>query len=230
MKKIILKLLFLAICTFSIRAQSQATFTGLKKDYTQSMDSIMTYVDKTPITTDILYDRIMSFSSLNMLKENGVVTKSNYQNFIQSWSELYRSAYTPTFLSLETLKSNINANTNPNLVDIGVINTKMNYIDYGTPSNPSLTTIGGYLYNVAGINPFLEKQITVIAPLKERVNSETVTFRLLSSFLLQLTGLPIKNLVADFGTGVNYDLITNSAISTISYSNIYFKRQKRICI
>ena len=214
MKKNILKLLFIVICTFSTTAQSQATFTGLKKDYTQSMDSIITYVNKTPITTGILYDRVMSFSSLNMLKENAVITKSNYKNFLQSWSELYRSAYTPTFLSLESLKTNINTNTNPNLVDIGIINTKMNYIDYGTPTTPSLTNVGGYLYNVAGINPFLEKQITVISPLKEKVNSGTVTFRLKSSLMLQLTGLQIKTLVANFGTATNYNLINNYVIST----------------
>ena len=68
MKKTIFKMLFIAICAFSITAHSQATFTGLKKDYTQSMDSILTYVNKTPITTGILYDRVMSFSSLSMLK------------------------------------------------------------------------------------------------------------------------------------------------------------------
>jgi hypothetical protein len=227
MKKTILKLLFIVICTFSITAQSQATFTGLKKDYTQSMDSIMTYVNKTPITTGILYDRVMSFSSLNMLKENAVITKSNYQNFIQSWSELYRSAYNPTFISLENLKTNIKANTNPNLVDIGIINTKMNYIDYGTPTNPSLTTTGGYLYNVAGINPFLEKQITLISPLKERVISGTVTFRLLSSFMLQLTGSQIKTLVANFGTTTNYNLINNYVISTTNPEVIFTTSGKK---
>ncbi|EKT4545591.1 T9SS type A sorting domain-containing protein [Flavobacterium psychrophilum] len=214
MKKTILKLQFIAICAFSITAHSQATFTGLKKDYTQSMDSILTYVNKTPITTGILYDRVMSFSSLSMLKENAVITKSNYKNFLQSWSELYRSDYTPTFLSLENLKTNINANTNPNLVDIGIINTKMNYIDFGTPTTPSLNTVGGYLYNVTGINPFLEKQITVISPLRETSNSGTVTFRLLSSLMLQLSGLQIKTLVANFDATTNYNLINNYVIST----------------
>ncbi len=90
----------------------------------------------------------------------------------------------------------------------------MNYIDYGTPTTPSLTTTGGYLYNVTGINPFLEKQVTVISPLKEKVYSGTVTFRLLSSFMLQLTGLQIKTLVANFGTATNYNLINNYIVST----------------
>lgn len=207
-------MLWLICCCSSLPFYGQATFTGLDKDYTQNMDILLTNVSKTPITTGILYDRIMSFSNLDWLKQNGAVTNSNYQHFIQSWSELYRSAYNPTFSSLETLKTNINANTNPNLVDLGVINTKMNYIDYGTPTTPSLTTANGLLYNVYGINPFLEKQITVIAPLKERVNSGTITFRLLSSFMLQRTGLTIKNLVVNFGTTTNYNLITNSVVAT----------------
>lgn len=214
MKKSILSVLWLICCFSSLSFYGQTTFTGLDKDYTQNMDILLTNVSKTPITTGILYDRIMSFSDLDWLKENGAVTNSNYQHFIQSWSELYRSAYNPNFSSLETLKANINANTNPNLVDLGVINTKMNYIDYGTPTTPSLTTANGLLYNVTGINPFLEKQITVIAPLKERVTYGTVTFRLLPSFMLQLSGLPIKNLVANFGTTTNYNLITNSVVST----------------
>lgn len=214
MKKLILSILWLICCLSSSSFYGQVTYSGLDKDYTQRMDEILINVNKTPITTGILYDRIMSFSDLDWLKENGAVTNSNYQHFIQSWSELYRSAYNPTFSSLETLKANIIANTNPNLVDLGVINTKMNYIDYGTPTTPSLTTANGLLYNVAGINPFLEKQITVIAPLKERVISGSVTFRLLSSFILQRTGLPIKNLVANFGTTTNYNLITNSVAAT----------------
>ena len=88
MKKIILKLLFLAICTFSITAQSQATFTGLKKDYTESMDSLLLYVNKQPITTGILHERVMNFSNLDALKANGAINSSNYQHFLQSWSEL----------------------------------------------------------------------------------------------------------------------------------------------
>lgn len=227
MKNIILKSLVLAFCVFSVTAQSQVTYTGLDKDYTQNMDYLLTNVNKTPITSGILYDRIMSFSALNWLKENGTVTNSSYQHFIQSWSELRRAAYNPTFASLETLKTNINANTNSSLVDLGVINTKMNYIDYGTPTTPSLTTTNGILYNVAGINPFLEKQITVIAPLKEKIISGTITFRLLSSFMLQLTGLPIKNLVANFGTTTNYNLITNTVLSTTNPAVIYTTSGKK---
>ena len=82
-KKLVYLCFFISFSMFS-----QATFTGLKKDYTQSSDSLLTYVNKAPITTGILYDRVMSFSDLDWLKENGTITNSNYQHFVQSWSEL----------------------------------------------------------------------------------------------------------------------------------------------
>lgn len=46
MKKNILKLLFLAICSFCCTAQSQVTFTGLEKDYAQSIDSLQKHLNK----------------------------------------------------------------------------------------------------------------------------------------------------------------------------------------
>lgn len=55
------------------------------------MDNILTHLDRSPVTTGILYDRVMSFADLNLLKDDGYITNSNYQHFIQSWSELYRA-------------------------------------------------------------------------------------------------------------------------------------------
>jgi hypothetical protein len=109
-----------------------------------------------------------------------------------------------------------------NTVYLGIINAKMNYIDFGLPTKPSLTNSNGYFYNVAGINPFLEKQVTVIAPLKEKILTNTATFRLNPNFILQNTGATIKNLTVDFGTGTIYNLINNGVISssfpTVSFS------------
>lgn len=209
-------MLWLIFCFSNPALYAQVTYSGLGKDYTQRMDEILTNVNKTPITTGILYDRVMSFSDLDWLKENESITNSNYQHFIQSWSELYRASYNPVFPNLESLKSSINANTNANMVDLGVINTKINYIDYGTPNKPSLTASNGLLYNVNNINPFMEKQVTIISPLKESVQSSSITFRLQPSFILQLTGLPIKTLVANFGNDTSYTLISNSAITGTS--------------
>ena len=83
LKKLWFLSLFVGFSTFG-----QTTITGLKKDYTESMDSLLLYVNKQPITTGILHERVMNFSNLDALKANGAITNSNYQHYIQSWSEL----------------------------------------------------------------------------------------------------------------------------------------------
>lgn len=94
---------------FSTLSFAQVTTNGLE-DYTAEMDNILTHVDKSPVTTGILYDRVMSFADLDLLKEDGYITTSKYQHFMQSWSELYRASYNPSGLNLEQLKS-ISQNT-----------------------------------------------------------------------------------------------------------------------
>lgn len=241
-KRIIQKIASVILLAFGFLTFAQITIDGTTGDYTTNVDNILTYVDKSPITTGILYDRVMSFADLDILKEDGNITNSNYQHFMQSWSELYRASYSPSFLSLENLKSNLIDNSgeistnmttklaiaNPNTpidlsntVYIGIINTKMNYIDFGTPSQQSLAYSNGYLYNKPGINPILEKQVTVISPLKEKITTTTVTFRLSPTYMMQLTGSPIKNLVANFGTGLTYSLITNG-VNTTTFPSITF--------
>ena len=233
----ILRLVFLILFTLSSFAFAQITVDGTTGDYTTNIDNVLTHVDKSPITTGILYDRVMSFADLDILREDGTITTSNYQHFMQSWSELYRASYSPSFLSLDNLKNNLSntsimmtpmaiGNPNPpinqsNTVYLGIINTKMNYIDFGTPTQQSLDYNNGYLYNKPGINPILEKQVTVIAPLKEKITTNTATFKLSPSYILQLTGSPIKNLIADFGTGTTYNLITNGVNST-TYPSVTF--------
>lgn len=155
----------------------------------------------------------MSFTDLDALKANGAITTSNYDHFIQAWSELHRAAYNPIFSSVATLKNNISLNTNPNVVEIGVINTKMNIIKSGNANSPSLNFVNGRFENIAAINPFAENQVTVIAALKEKITANTITFKLQPSSILQLLGKKIKTLTANFGTGSTYTLIANQIIS-----------------
>lgn len=203
-KQKLLTLLILAFLFLYSLSFGQVTSNSSSGDYTANMDNILTNVDKSPITTGILYDRVMSFADLDLLKEDGLVTTSNYQHFMQSWSELYRASYNPTSLNLESLKADSQIDTpvlamgamaigipnspviQSNTVYLGIINTKMNYIDFGTPSQPSLDYNNGYLYNKPGINPFLEKQVTVIAPLKAKIIANNAVFKLHPNYMMQL--------------------------------------------
>ncbi len=213
MKKIMKKkYIFCIVLTFAcLSLNAQAVYKGSKNNYTENIDALLSKIDKKYITTEILYNRVMPFSNLNRLKENGKITTSDYSNFIQSWSELYRASYKPNFISIDELESNIYSE-NSSITQIGIINTKINIFD----SNKNLDVVNGFYINKTGVNPFIEKQVTIISALKNSIktsNTGEAIFRLNKNFIIQLTGFKIKNLSANFGNGSIQNLITGGIIS-----------------
>lgn len=61
-------------------------------DYTAYVDSLMQHLDKSGVTTGILYDRVTPLASLQDFNKPAADT-SSYWHFIQAYSEIYRSAY-----------------------------------------------------------------------------------------------------------------------------------------
>jgi len=83
-----------------------------------------------------------------------------------------------------------------------------------------------------GKNPIREGTLTYVAPLKQRVNYKTVTFRLDNKFILQKNASKIKYLNADFGDGIVRHLVVNNVFydknikitySTSGQKKIFFK-------
>lgn len=62
--------------------------------YRHMTDSLFQHLDKSEITTGVLYDRVFPLSRLNQFNLASPDT-SNYQHFIQAYSEFYRAAYAP---------------------------------------------------------------------------------------------------------------------------------------
>lgn len=69
-KQKMLKILFPFLLAINILSFGQITTTG-SGDYTENIDNILSNLDKSPVTTGILYDRVMSFADLDLLREDG---------------------------------------------------------------------------------------------------------------------------------------------------------------
>ena len=67
MKKNYFRFMFLFIFLVTFVSNAQVRYTGLEKTYTESMDSLLTYVNKQQVSTGILYDRVMPFAHLDVL-------------------------------------------------------------------------------------------------------------------------------------------------------------------
>lgn len=195
-----------------------------EKTYTIAMDSLLSHVDKSTMTTGILYDRIFPISDL----QTNTSPTISYDYFMQSWNELYTASISPAFLSADALQEKVNLNKQVNKVIVGVINLKMNYLDYGTASDPKLTFSNGYFWNVPGKNPFLEKNISIVQPLSSEIENDAVTYVIKKEFFAEDShSVPISSLQIDFGDGVShtYNVSGNFAPieQTVQYSSAGLK-------
>ena len=222
MKKITILFIGIIGTLISIHAQNDNNQFPCTKTVVESMDSLLTYINKTPVTSHILYDRVLAFAGLQDFNREERTDTSNYTHFIQSWSELYRASYKQDFLPVDSLKYKVKRNKQPGIVDIGIINTPFHVIDFGTnKANAKLKFDKGRFYNKPGKNPFIQKQAFVIAPLSKTAKGSTITFRFGKQFWLHKNGKPIKTLKADFGNGVWHTVVNNTRITEPEVSVTY---------
>ena len=98
MKHSFLKAILFCLFLFtSIFAKAQEV-----KTYTQSTDSLLTYVDIKQAKTGTLYDRVFPFAHLKEATDT-----TNAEHFKQAYSELYRASYNPDFKHLEIVKAEL---------------------------------------------------------------------------------------------------------------------------
>lgn len=195
--------------------------TAQEKNYTQKMDSLMQFVDKSQMTTDILYDRVFSFTDI----DSDVPQNTNYEYFVQLWSEMHRASHSPNFVSAETLQDMVKQNVGNSNIKLGIINLKYNYIDYGTDDNPNLVFENGYFRNVQGRNPFREKEVSLVVPLVEKITTSQVSFSLNENLIAQNpNATPISGIQVDFGNG-NIQTISLSNGGIAPYSTQKFSTQ-----
>ena len=64
-----------------------------RSPYTKLADSLLQYVNKSAITSNILYDRAAPFSRLDIF--NPAKDTTGFQHFRQAYSDLYSSHYSP---------------------------------------------------------------------------------------------------------------------------------------
>lgn len=172
-----------------------------EKTYSTAMDSLLFHVDKSALTTNILYDRTFSICDLN----TSTAPPVSYNYFMQAWNELHTSSFSPNFQSADSLQEQVRIKERNNKIIVGVINLKINYLDYGTASDPKLTFSNGYFWNVPDKNPFLEKSITLIKPLSDTIQNNTVTYIIDKNFIAQDShSTPLSSLQIDFGDGVSH--------------------------
>lgn len=177
---------------------------GDSLNFTQSADYAMQHLDKSGISTGILYDRVFPFARLDLFGQLQTDTAEvNY--YKQAYSELRRASYDTTALySDDIINDGIIKYKSDNKVPIALITYKFNQIDTLAIQDGLIYLSNNLYYDSSprSRSPYWEKTAVVVAALAETVNAGTVQFELASVFNANNLASPVTYVEIDFGNGL----------------------------
>lgn len=190
------------------------------------LDSMLVNVEQTSVTSGIIYERVTQFANLYNFNRPKYPNTADYKYLRQGLSELYRASNQTRLISLEELERRITGTTSANEVDIAIVTTPFEILNYNYKDERS----GGLLLDqgtqrfsqISDKPPFYTLQTTIIAPTKTALSGSSAVFKFKNNLYLTNDGNDIKHLVVDFGsvrkTIVNNGVFLSQTI-TVPYTS-----------
>ncbi len=179
-KKVLFMMLLLVVVS-----SSRASDTT----YVYFFDLYSSQLDKTEMKTSILYDRVISFASLNkqQVLDIGDTMLNNYEKWKQIYLELYNADYNNSEkehfdVLLNRIKNYIR---NTSKIPIGIINYKYEYLDTNAVHNHSIELINNKLVRRKDIphSPFVLDSVVSLSFLSSKIYIGVNNFVLDSTFV-----------------------------------------------
>ena len=202
---------FIALCFIflaSLTLKAQTTWDTLP--YKSYSDYKLQNLDKTIITSGILYDRVYPVADIERFKQQDQFTDTTGpRHWVQAYYEIYNAAYNNTgWLSPDALEAKLDTNSYVNAIPIGLLNYKYNVMDSNAYVDNLVDTVSnGQFVDVTGRprTPYFNYSTFIASPI---VSEETVfvedqeyTFYLDEKYFLNNEYIDIKQIRIDFGDG-----------------------------
>ena len=197
-------------------------FTNLYGQKTSDFDNLITDLDKSKINTNILYNTVDEFAALSQF--NAGANISNYKHFQQILNNLFLASNKDEFISYKDLKK-MNKRVNQNEVNIGIINSRFNSINYDANNleNSALVIENGkFKISNESLPVFNDDEALVASTLQSYINGKNVIFNLNEDFIFQnQKASKIQEMKVDFGDGLERLVIQNGVLITSMVSVTY---------
>lgn len=192
-----------------------------------SLDQMLINIDKSLITSGIIYERSAAFADL--YHYNLTFDTADIPYFEQALNDLYIASNQTKFLSNSVLRQRYTPKTQGNVIDIGIINSQYNYLNYNSANESAggLTLANNVFYPVNGHPPFNQSSVVIISPLKDNAVGTSFIYNFQSDLWFNNGTKTIKNVTANLGNGVTRDVIVNGVITkptvTVNYAQSGYK-------
>lgn len=209
-------LLLTGIFSGILTVTAQNNFT-----YTKMADSLLFPVNKSLITTGVLYDRVAPFTALHAFKNTDT---SSFWHFVQAFSELRAATYSnSSMMQVEKIDTVSKGYYADSTVPIGVLYFDFNWIDtLAINKNLFYKGTDSLVHDVIGRtgNPYLLKNITIASALPQdslEYGNGTVKFKYVSQLFITNKSVSITSIQGDFGSG-NQNLTSGNTV-TVNYGS-----------
>ena len=179
--------------------------------FAQSIDSTTFYLDKTEITTNVLYPSLENDTTASWLKLGGDTNSiSNSKRWKQIYAEYVYYNLEPHLLPtvdsiIKQAEYEINYNRRVPLMIMDI--DYHAFKSYAIDSGLVIIENGKFMDNPNRTeSPYVEKQLFVAAPFMEKMMNDTLTFYLSSDFYFSSSSLP-QTIEIDFDDGLGYRVV-----------------------
>lgn len=192
--------------------------------YTEFIDNEMRYLDKSGITSGILYDRVNNLAGLDDFNISQIDTSSN-KHFKQSYFEMMGADYNANdWMPMEDLNNLILAKKSIGQVPLGLANYAFNLIDTNALDNNLFYMVDSVLYDTPGriMSPYQLVHNFVASPLLDSVPL-SFSYYIGNEFLFELSDKTVSTIQIDFGDGVGLRTISLNTSIPVNYPSYGFK-------
>lgn len=173
--------------------------------FTYTIDSLFQNLSRTPITTGILYDRVMPLAGLHAFGQGAQPDTVSAAYFRQAYLELRSAAYSRTAFPLtpDQLRKQGQRYLYRDSVALGVLDYQFNRLDTLAVKDGLLTYSNGVFQDVAkpSRSPYFTHSVAMAAALADTINSQS-SFYVPQQLLLGNQGRTLTSMRVDFGPGV----------------------------
>ena len=175
-------------------------------DYSVLIDSLTQHLDRSRVTTGILYDRVLPLALLPSFGQGTQPDTASVGYLRQAYLELRNAAYAPTPVFFPLTQAQLREKGRRFLardsVALAVLDYQFNYLDTLAVYDNLLLEANRLYYQVASAprSPYLTGTVTVAAALADTIRASS-SFYLPTDLLLGNRPRRVSSLLVDFGDG-----------------------------
>jgi hypothetical protein len=179
------------------------------------------YLDTTRISTGVLYNKVIPYSSFMDYTGTNDTVVSSSENWYQLYFELYNAHLgTPAMPDILALTDSVQAELNAFRVPIGILTMNYNLIKDSALINNLLVIQDSVLHDGPNTSesPYTSHRCFVAAALIDDCPLASVTFLLRDDYLFENTGEEVMNYIIDFNDGQGPQILDPNDDYTVEYS------------